>query len=66
MNPAVGITKILLFLAARCKSCATQLDERTRRPSKDTFDKYVSFFLNDNPDDSCAIGGHGAYGQVTF
>ncbi|XP_034244049.1 NPC intracellular cholesterol transporter 1 isoform X2 [Thrips palmi] len=49
---------------ARCKPCATELDAKTRRPSKATFEKYVSFFLNDNPDDTCAIAGHGAYGQA--
>lgn len=27
------------------------------------FDKYVSFFLQDNPDEICAKGGHAAYGH---
>lgn len=49
---------------ARCKPCGTELDVKTRRPSKQTFGKYVSFFLEDNPDESCAVGGHGAYGQA--
>lgn len=28
------------------------------------FEKYVSFFLRDNPDSSCAKGGHAAYGSA--
>lgn len=27
------------------------------------FDRYVSFFLQDNPDDTCAKAGHAAYGH---
>ncbi|KOC62540.1 Niemann-Pick C1 protein [Habropoda laboriosa] len=33
------------------------------RPISSDFDKYVSFFLQDNPDDTCAKAGHGAYGH---
>ena len=32
-----------------------------RRPSEHDFGKYLSFFLRDNPDDSCAKAGHAAY-----
>lgn len=32
-----------------------------KRPLPSEFNKYVSFFLNDNPDSTCAKGGHAAY-----
>ena len=28
------------------------------------FEKYLSFFLEDNPDETCAKGGHAAYGHA--
>eukprot|EP00116_Pleurobrachia_bachei_P003400 sb/3463662/ len=35
------------------------------RPSGDDFNKYLSWFLHDNPDlDSCTKGGHAAYGNA--
>lgn len=34
------------------------------RPIPSEFEKYVSFFLKDNPDSSCAKGGHAAYGSA--
>lgn len=33
------------------------------RPVPSDFDKYVSYFLQDNPDSACAKGGHAAYGR---
>lgn len=36
----------------------------TKRPTPDTFDKYISFFLNDIPTDTCAKAGRPAYAQV--
>jgi Niemann-Pick C1 protein len=46
-----------------CLSCnITQND--IKRPIPKDFDKYVSFFLNDNPDSSCAKAGHAAYGHA--
>lgn len=44
----------------KCKECNITLAENQRPYSKD-FKKYVSFFLQDNPDASCAKGGHAAY-----
>lgn len=34
-----------------------------QRPQPQDFDKYVSYFLQDNPDASCAKAGHAAYGS---
>ncbi|XP_026286782.1 NPC intracellular cholesterol transporter 1 isoform X2 [Frankliniella occidentalis] len=48
----------------RCKTCKVNLDNTTRRPDPSTFSKYVSFFLNDNPDAECAVAGHAAYGSA--
>lgn len=33
---------------------------------EDYFVKYLSFFLQDNPDEKCAKGGHPAYASVSF
>ena len=34
------------------------------RPEATEFEKYISFFLQDNPDATCAKGGHAAYGHA--
>ncbi|XP_014480790.1 PREDICTED: Niemann-Pick C1 protein isoform X2 [Dinoponera quadriceps] len=46
----------------KCLSCNVSLDHYNR-PVPADFDRYVSFFLQDNPDDKCAKGGHAAYGH---
>ncbi|BES94988.1 niemann-pick [Nesidiocoris tenuis] len=46
-----------------CEKCEITLNNYTKRPDAQSFSKYVSFFLQDNPDDTCAKGGHAAYGQ---
>ncbi|XP_032685045.1 NPC intracellular cholesterol transporter 1 isoform X2 [Odontomachus brunneus] len=43
-----------------CNACNIALDEY-KRPVPTEFNKYVSYFLEDNPDDTCAKGGHAAY-----
>ncbi|XP_012258607.2 NPC intracellular cholesterol transporter 1 isoform X2 [Athalia rosae] len=45
-----------------CSPCEIPYD-KYHRPANGTFGKYVSYFLQDNPDDSCGKGGHAAYGQ---
>ncbi|XP_017879990.1 NPC intracellular cholesterol transporter 1 isoform X1 [Ceratina calcarata] len=45
-----------------CTECNIPLN-RMGRPLGSNFDRYVSFFLQDNPDESCAKGGHAAYGH---
>lgn len=46
-----------------CKSCP-----RTRppsgRPSSIDFKRFLTFFLKDNPDETCAKGGHASYSSV--
>ncbi|KAK0092687.1 hypothetical protein PV326_000847, partial [Microctonus aethiopoides] len=44
-----------------CEDC--EIHKRNGRPIPADFEKYVSFFLNDNPDETCAKGGHAAYKQ---
>lgn len=39
------------------------LDPETGRPVSMDFKRYVSFFLQDNPDATCGKAGHAAYGQ---
>ncbi|XP_066140197.1 NPC intracellular cholesterol transporter 1 isoform X2 [Euwallacea fornicatus] len=46
-----------------CRQCNIGLNSTTQRPGTTEFERYVSFFLRDNPDDQCAKGGHAAYGQ---
>lgn len=46
----------------RCKDCKIGANE-FGRPSSLDFEKYVPYFLQDNPDASCAKAGHAAYGQ---
>lgn len=43
-----------------CYSCNITKNA-INRPIPSDFNKYVSYFLNDNPDSSCAKGGHAAY-----
>ncbi|XP_038114072.1 NPC intracellular cholesterol transporter 1 isoform X1 [Culex quinquefasciatus] len=45
---------------ASCKSCQMNLTD-LNRPNQTDFRRYVSFFLQDNPDDQCAKAGHAAY-----
>ncbi|XP_044592078.1 NPC intracellular cholesterol transporter 1 isoform X2 [Cotesia glomerata] len=45
-----------------CTSCDISSNKYDRPPPIE-FEKYVSFFLQDNPDDQCAKAGHAAYGQ---
>ncbi|XP_043267009.1 NPC intracellular cholesterol transporter 1 isoform X2 [Venturia canescens] len=45
-----------------CSSCDIALNNYGR-PNITEFQKYVSFFLQDNPDEQCAKAGHAAYGH---
>ncbi|XP_014262096.1 Niemann-Pick C1 protein isoform X2 [Cimex lectularius] len=46
-----------------CTPCEIVLDNYTSRPEPVSFAKFLPFFLQDNPDESCAKGGHAAYGH---
>nr|XP_034176148.1 NPC intracellular cholesterol transporter 1 isoform X4 [Osmia lignaria] len=46
----------------RCASCEITKNQ-FGRPVPTDFEKYVSFFLQDNPDETCAKAGHAAYGH---
>ncbi|PBC32491.1 Niemann-Pick C1 protein [Apis cerana cerana] len=48
--------------AKYCSLCNITRNE-IGRPIPIDFDRYVSFFLQDNPDDTCAKAGHAAYGH---
>jgi len=43
-----------------CETCVINKNE-IHRPRKYDFNKYLPFFLADNPDDKCAKSGHAAY-----
>lgn len=46
-----------------CDDCTIHHRTDNDRPVSTDFDRYISFFLRDNPDSDCAKGGHAAYGQ---
>ncbi|XP_058452330.1 NPC intracellular cholesterol transporter 1 isoform X2 [Malaya genurostris] len=46
-----------------CHKCSINLTTQNR-PNEDSFRRYVSFFLQDNPDENCAKAGHAAYGSA--
>ncbi|KAL9927064.1 Niemann-Pick type C-1a isoform 3-T3 [Glossina fuscipes fuscipes] len=46
-----------------CNTCVIKRN-KLQRPDKKDFGKYLPFFLQDNPDDSCAKAGHAAYGKA--
>lgn len=46
-----------------CRTCKIKFRPDNKRPTAQDFEKYVSFFLRDNPDETCAKGGHAAYSQ---
>ncbi|XP_015113278.1 NPC intracellular cholesterol transporter 1 isoform X2 [Diachasma alloeum] len=45
-----------------CSNCP-QSTNKFGRPDRTYFEKYISYFLNDNPNDQCVKAGHAAYGQ---
>ncbi|XP_055840064.1 NPC intracellular cholesterol transporter 1 isoform X2 [Episyrphus balteatus] len=47
-----------------CDVCPMQNISNMKRPTVHDFNKYLPYFLMDNPDDSCAKGGHPAYGDA--
>ncbi|XP_026319568.1 NPC intracellular cholesterol transporter 1, partial [Hyposmocoma kahamanoa] len=50
---------------SECNACNIKLVGNESRPSSDDFRRYVSWFLQDNPDSSsCPKAGHAAYGQA--
>ena len=51
-----------MFLAS-CASCNITLSPENKRPDAKSFNRYVSFFLQDNPGTNCAKAGHAAYSQ---
>lgn len=46
-----------------CLKCAISKDQYSR-PMPEDFGQYLPFFLQDNPDESCATGGHAAYSHA--
>ncbi|XP_065080828.1 NPC intracellular cholesterol transporter 1 isoform X3 [Ochlerotatus camptorhynchus] len=46
-----------------CGKCSINMTS-WNRPNEPSFQRYVSFFLQDNPDADCAKAGHAAYGSA--
>ena len=47
---------------ANCRECISEDNFTNNRPSSEQFQKFLTFFLKDNPDpDHCTLGGHAAY-----
>ena len=47
----------------QCVSCPVVFHNKTNRPVRDDFYKYLIFYLKDNPSMKCAKGGHAAYAE---
>ncbi|XP_037082633.1 NPC intracellular cholesterol transporter 1-like [Pollicipes pollicipes] len=47
-----------------CQKCQMGFTDNLRRPDQESFQAYISFFLNDNPGETCPKGGHAAYGDA--
>lgn len=52
-----------LFVLGTCATCNISYLPSNHRPTPNDFEHFVSFFLQDNPDETCAKAGHAAYGQ---
>lgn len=50
-----------------CIACPREFDNNliVKRPTKDTFNRYLPFFFEDLPTDNCAKAGRAAYSQVS-
>lgn len=46
----------------RCLPCMNESEGL--RPTPEQFDKYLPFYLKDNPESKCTKGGHAAYGNA--
>ena len=46
-----------------CSSCLN-ITQEGQRPTPDEFNKYITWFLKDNPGVKCAKGGHAAYANA--
>lgn len=61
------IFKTINFLisSSGCDQCELSYNS-IQRPDVENFERFISFFLQDNPDEFCVKGGHAAYGQVSY
>lgn len=57
-----------IFPDSSCESCEREfsVESGIRRPTPETFDKYLPFFLQDIPDSNCAKAGKAAYSDVNL
>lgn len=51
------------FPDSDCQTCNIAMSPISR-PNATGFEHYLPFFLQDNPDEECAKGGHAAYGNA--
>jgi Niemann-Pick C1 protein len=47
--------------SSACAPCDRKFEENGIRPTIETFNKYIPFFLSDLPDENCAKAGRAAY-----
>lgn len=57
------LTVKLLVSDMDCLTCNINMSS-IQRPNSTGFEHYLPFFLEDNPDEECAKGGHAAYGNA--
>jgi len=51
-------------LGSGCLECPKTFIEDGRRPSQETFNKYITFFLSDLPSENCAKAGRASYNEA--
>lgn len=49
-----------------CTQCSTEAGVGSIRPTENDFNRFLPYFLKDNPDPECAKAGHAAYGSVSI
>lgn len=54
----------MIFFNHRCTSCDLHTKLEDGRIPPELFEKYLSYFLQDNPFADCPKGGHAAYSQA--
>lgn len=60
------VSTCIKLVAADCDLyCEKTIMPNTSRPDAATFNHYLSFFLQDNPDAICSKAGHAAYSNVS-
>lgn len=61
VNQTDGSFCLSSVTTSACKPCEREFDETGIRPTVETFNKFIPYFLSDLPDENCAKAGRAAY-----